>query len=91
MCSGTLLEYKEHNASLRDNSSFRNTNVYRPPSLRGAGGAQGAVLSSAPPPSVPGAGTAGIGPIGSGVLQGCKAIFFFFFFFFLPGSLFFYF
>jgi hypothetical protein len=80
--AGTLLEYKEHNASLRDNSSFRNTNVYRPPGLRGAGGVQGAVLSSAPPP-VPGAGTAGIGPIGSGVLQGnCFLAFPFSLFFF---------
>ena len=32
---GTLLEYKAHNLSLQDNSSFRNTNVYRPPGMRG--------------------------------------------------------
>ena len=35
---GTVLEYKEHNASLRDNSSFRNTNVYRPPGGGRSGG-----------------------------------------------------
>jgi hypothetical protein len=37
--NSAVLEYKEHNASLRDNSSFRNTNVYRPPGLRGQGAA----------------------------------------------------
>jgi hypothetical protein len=49
---GTVLEYKEHNASLRDNSSFRNTNVYRPPGMRQGGS--------------PGPGSSGVGPIGSG-------------------------
>lgn len=27
--TGTILEYKAHNVSLKDNSSFRNTEIYR--------------------------------------------------------------
>ncbi len=74
---GTVLEYKEHNASLRDNSSFRNTNVYRPPNMRGgaavAGGAAAGPASSGGGGGgggggLPLAGSAGVGPIGSGVL-----------------------
>ena len=44
-----VLEYKEHNASLRDNSSFRNTNVYRPPGMRGQPGAIGVGIGAVGP------------------------------------------